>query len=171
MKIKMIFLITFLLIFGISTSSTAAISDPPVCFYLLDDTDAGDDGQVALSILQPFSLPSGYYLAYNIGSGWDSWSNAPSYFSVPTKKLIYFKITDGFIEDDDGILTFTGYDGVYHTVDGYSSVLINWDGLYQIHFATADASDHVGPVPIPATVWIFGAGLMGLVGIRRKLKS
>ena len=27
------------------------------------------------------------------------------------------------------------------------------------------------PVPIPATAWIFGAGLVGLVGIRRKLRS
>jgi hypothetical protein len=27
------------------------------------------------------------------------------------------------------------------------------------------------PIPIPSTVWIFGAGLIGLVGIRRKLRS
>ena len=131
----------------------------------------GDDNKVSLSILEPFSLPSNYYLAYNIGSGWISWSEAPSFFGVSDKQLIYFKLTDGSNDVVDGTLTFTGYDGVYHSIDGYSSVLINWDGDYKIHFVTAEANDHVGPVPIPATVWMFGAGLMGLVGIRRKLKS
>jgi hypothetical protein len=27
------------------------------------------------------------------------------------------------------------------------------------------------PVPIPAAIWLLGAGLMGLVGIRRKVRS
>jgi len=32
-------------------------------------------------------------------------------------------------------------------------------------------SGWLGAVPIPATVWIFGAGLIGLVGIRRKIRN
>ena len=87
------------------------------------------------------------------------------------KQLIYFKITDGTNEDNNGSLEFTGYDGMYDGIPGYSSVLINWNGGYQIEFVTADANDHLGPVPIPATAWLLGAGLFGLVGIRRKLKG
>ena len=51
--------------------------------------------------------------------------------------------------------------------------MIYWDDITSavLHFMTADANDHVGPVPIPATVWIFGAGVIGLFGIRRRLRS
>jgi hypothetical protein len=30
---------------------------------------------------------------------------------------------------------------------------------------------NVAPVPIPAAVWLFGTGLLGLLGIRRKIKK
>ena len=33
---------------------------------------------------------------------------------------------------------------------------------------SGDCSTGVSPVPVPAAVWLFGAGLMGLVGIARK---
>jgi hypothetical protein len=39
-----------------------------------------------------------------------------------------------------------------------------WAWIYDVHIATEC-------VPIPSTVWIFGAGLIGLVGIRRKFKK
>ncbi len=34
-----------------------------------------------------------------------------------------------------------------------------------------DPGDPIGPVPIPAAVWLFGSALMGLVGIRRRRKN
>ena len=34
-----------------------------------------------------------------------------------------------------------------------------------------EQSDWVGAVPVPATVWLFGSGLLGLVGIARRKKS
>jgi|GEM_PF-3214017 len=33
---------------------------------------------------------------------------------------------------------------------------------------TATGSDTSSPVPVPAAVWLFGSGLVGIVGIRRK---
>jgi hypothetical protein len=31
--------------------------------------------------------------------------------------------------------------------------------------------DVVSPVPIPAAVWLFGSGLLGLIGIARRKKA
>ena len=68
------------------------------------------------------------------------------------------------------------FDGNFNSV---FNALNNGDliiGLRVIGIGGGDApdggkSDGFLSVPIPATVWIFGAGLLGLVGIRRKLKS
>lgn len=37
--------------------------------------------------------------------------------------------------------------------------------------AGAYAYELISPVPVPATVWLFGAGLIGLIGVARRKKS
>jgi len=38
-------------------------------------------------------------------------------------------------------------------------------------FAWAVQSGNVGAVPIPAAVWLFGSGLLGLIGVARRKKA
>jgi len=37
--------------------------------------------------------------------------------------------------------------------------------------ATISAEYLMGPIPLPPSVWLFGTGLLGLWGLRRKFKS
>jgi len=44
-------------------------------------------------------------------------------------------------------------------------------GLHVTAFELGESESFINTVPIPATAWMFGAGLVGLIGIRRKLVS
>jgi hypothetical protein len=52
----------------------------------------------------------------------------------------------------------------------YHNVGVNFGGN-ALSMDTAAGSDSVSPVPLPGAVWLLGAGLLGLVGIRRRLRS
>ena len=65
---------------------------------------------------------------------------------------------------------------------GHSVGWIGIDGSdhgYDIHQADGSTGNHIGawvytetnPVPIPSAVWLLGTGLIGIVGIRRKIKK
>ena len=51
--------------------------------------------------------------------------------------------------------------------DGFKSLTVKDPGLYGWAVREGDVSI----VPIPATVWLFGSGLIGLIGIARRKKS
>ena len=51
----------------------------------------------------------------------------------------------------------------------YDFYLAAFNGTTQL--ARTDISVLVAPVPVPATVWLFGPGLLGLVGIARRKKA
>lgn len=59
----------------------------------------------------------------------------------------------------DMLVDFTGYSGV-------TSLIINDLASTGFGFAYGDFS--FTPVPVPAAVWLFGSGLLGLVGIARR---
>ena len=67
---------------------------------------------------------------------------------------------------------FFFYDSSSHI--SYNLTEIEAGKQYSLNEPDTDTTVQVvgaAPIPIPATVWIFGAGLVGLVGIRKKLKS
>ncbi len=61
----------------------------------------------------------------------------------------------------------------------YNSNIVNRTGTYKLDLATGNVSqiNEINPsnmefmlsaVPIPATVWLFGSGLIGLFGVARR---
>ena len=64
-------------------------------------------------------------------------------------------------------------DGDAFTLD-YSATVPNGDPsgfggvIYELHMT---GTIEAGAVPVPAAVWLFGSGLLGLVGVARRKKS
>jgi len=76
----------------------------------------------------------------------------------------------GFDTKCEDLLTYFGL-GI-GTPFNYVTFTLGWDvGLGPDEYLPVSVDYRNTPVPIPATAWIFGAGLVCLVGIRRKLKS
>lgn len=51
------------------------------------------------------------------------------------------------------------------------NVILLDSNFFDISFTTANASINVAPVPLPTAFWLLGAGLIGLIGFRKKLYS
>ena len=71
---------------------------------------------------------------------------------------------------DNFILGLTDDSGANWYADtGYTSL---GGSLYNVHFADGSLLQvDVRVVPVPAAVWLFGSGLLGLVGIARRKKA
>lgn len=80
------------------------------------------------------------------------------------------------LNPDDPI--FTGGGGGVYTGPVYSLVSTDWDangiaGVAMIDgpFTGFNANFNVNAVPVPAAVWLFGSGLLGLAGMARRKKK
>ncbi len=57
---------------------------------------------------------------------------------------------------------------------GISSITVNDVPLTNYQLISASGADYryaTAPVPLPAAVWLFGSGLLGLIGIARRKKA
>jgi hypothetical protein len=104
----------------------------------------------------------------------NSFNVAAYYTGDYTRRADIFEVIDGDgnvlinygLIDISGSIANTLYPGV-----SANSVRIllgyNWDnGINNINFSTSSST-----VPIPAAVWLLGSGLLGLFGVRRKIKK
>jgi len=81
-------------------------------------------------------------------------------FSASSPTVPVAQILDPFSYNVDiGILAAGGY-----TVNAYFTV----DGVLDNGISRALT---VSPIPLPASVWLFGSGLIGLVGLSRRMKE
>jgi hypothetical protein len=91
--------------------------------------------------------------------------------NLPATKWFAGKYTSSpttFYSMERNLFTTTPPEGTlassWHTSDG----TVTWTTNF---YGTRSAQNTPNPTPIPAAVWLFGTGLIGLVGIRRKFKK
>jgi hypothetical protein len=66
----------------------------------------------------------------------------------------------------DYYFSYTGYSGfTFGSAEGQDPAFI------QIKTLSSRSANRVVPTPIPAAAWLLGSGLLGLVGIRRRIKA
>jgi len=104
-----------------------------------------------------------------------SFNNSTVYFS-PVGTTWWAGLTQGAQTLNLGLSNWFGFyfsDGSNPPYLSYALTSTGTDSytLFESNTSMTVMLHDADPVPIPATVWIFGAGLMGIVGIRRKLRS
>ena len=82
----------------------------------------------------------------------------------------------GVVADIDVINVWDVASGVYTSTDGIAGNPANPDGvrgygMLDGAFAGFNANFDFTAVPVPAAVWLFGSGLLGLVGVARRRKA
>ena len=55
--------------------------------------------------------------------------------------------------------------------DWYLTPIFYVDGVFDAQLTTLQPLFTVSSVPVPATAWVFGSGLIGLIGIARRKKA
>jgi len=177
MKKLLILSMAAFLIFGFTSWASAdlTIDDPAyVQFYSVDDS--GDSN--ASIFITDINLLNGMLLWYKVGGGaWTSYTS--QLINVGTTEnggrtlvslgigsdvnnLIYSALSMQFLGENSNL------------PNHFDSLIINWtDTLYtKVDFVgNANGVDNLSPVPLPGAVWLLGAGLIGLVGVRRKFRS
>lgn len=144
---------------GITSSITG------IYFYdgnLLENGSIGSvSGDVSFGTgATPPSLPGWNGTPSNVFYSADADSPAPTCGINPGESLgILFDLTSGYnIADVLGELS-----------SGDLRIGLHVQGIAGAEGSSSDS--FINTVPIPATAWLLGAGLFGMVGIRRKLKS
>ena len=102
------------------------------------------------------------------------------------------------VDDTSTVLQFLSYEGVFTATDGAASGLLSqdigvfesaadivglslqlqgtgsnyndftWSGPLTSTFGAINTGQFLAPVPVPAAVWLFGSGLLGLIGVARR---
>ena len=94
-------------------------------------------------------------LFYNVlGNTTGSLSNTDPFSNVQSSR--YWSSTEYALN--------TGYAWLFNFGNGYQTIDIKSANIY----AWAVQSGNVGAVPVPAAVWLFGSGLLGLIGLGRQ---
>lgn len=111
------------------------------------------------------------------GTGW--WDSATAdYWAItkmeitPTGGKLFVKPSDPLRNwtewpDDTSEFKLVGTMDWSHTSIEKMRIQQPWDSVNYVDYVAITSQ----PVPIPAAIWLFGAGLVGLVGVRRKIKK
>ncbi len=65
---------------------------------------------------------------------------------------------------------YDNYITEYFTINGYIDPIITIDPAYSSNYTLEVSQIPFAPVPVPGAVWLFGSGLLGLLGLKRQRK-
>ncbi len=122
---------------------------------------------------------SGFTVALFDVADFDAAKVNPLNLLAGANTINFFEIGSDFLAQRDGSTNAITLLGDNQFVLSVSSDGTNWfepvswselgTGLYSITFAGGVVvSTNVSPVPVPAALWLFGAGLLGLVAVARR---
>ena len=114
-----------------------------------------------------FGLSNGDVTDNSVTIGRIDFINSTSFFTADWWTISSTITVDAFDSDDVFQGSFSGVGSGTHTISG-DIAYVTWHdsgGLVQL------ANISYNTVPIPASVWLFGSGLLGLIGIARRKKA
>lgn len=94
----------------------------------------------------------------------------------PNSNTIYDSFTTGTATASAGDISGAAYDGTSAILVKAGTVGSQWGGFfgasyYEVWNVQFTKTADLPPIPIPAAVWLFGSGLIGLVGVARRKKQ
>jgi hypothetical protein len=138
--------------------------------YFVVDSDSNQT--ITVQVQNPYKPGM---LQYDSGAGWTSLGKNTSTFAVYVadhQQLVQFRLAlDGGGYDTVANLFFAK-EGSEQNL--YRRVNIDFDGSnnkIDVNFKTPGEGNvaHFTPAPLPNSIWLFAAGLLGLVGVRRRI--
>ena len=159
--------------FGNTSDATAAVSNFASNGTLGATAPVVYGGNVSGTLPATVTFDNGYGTGFT-QSGINDYNQAITFgnslsFHVVLNQILNNPATDGssftlsMFQDALGATPLKTADGTMFTVN------LNSDGTATT--VVADAGTTVNPTPIPAAAWLFGSGLMGLAGIRRRMAA
>lgn len=124
--------------------------------YNIITSEMGNMYYVNLENLAPYTTSGGSQLGCGL-------NNVDSFVNINHQKNDYY--WSGTSSPSD----YSLYAYVFSFYDGEQSTNLKANGDFTYAWAVCDGD--VSAVPIPGAVWLLGSGLIGIVGIRRKLKN
>jgi hypothetical protein len=166
MKKVLMVLVAAMLMMGITTGGHAALTfkDCTASFYLVDSNITGSfDNTIVMSALTNGDITS---LQYRYGD--EDWANfdATGTVRIPTSlsshtQLVYLRYVDDISATE---MIFQG------GTDHFTGLYIDF-GNHIFDFNSVARYDTFAPVPISPSVYLLGAGLIGLVGLRKRFQQ
>ena len=163
----LISILAFIMLLGFAQVAKADFvqSLDEVSFYVVDDNTlpSGGNNSVDLAIL---SIGLTGTLQYSINNNtWNYVTDSPLTIATGSDdwERVWFRLDMESSYVTKGTLTFTAQDG-----NLWNAVAIKWNGSNGYTLGVPCDDGNVAPVPIPATVWLLGSGLFGLVAVRRR---
>lgn len=189
-KMFMVFMMATLLIGLTATAQSFSlgenytITNSEVKFYLVDWDTTQFNGQIIMTASTLGASIAG--LQYSLdGNSWNSFSGTGNTGTVsitiaaltlPHTQLMYLKYGSDTIADSMIFQSYSGSSGIYTApahLSLFTGLVVNFDSSQwmKITFASNALNDKFAPVPVPPSIWLMGAGLVGLIGLRRRLKG
>ncbi len=110
-----------------------------------------------------FTLPSGWSSGVNSNlDGYGSFADVTNGTGSNRENPLTFSVNIGSIAD----YQFVNSSGNY-----YAAHIAGFTNANPSNATSAYFASNVAPVPVPAAVWLFGSGLLGLVGATRRKKA